>query len=119
MNTSDYNESIYNILANTKTYVSDPTISIKTLINNHINTLLGEKIISEKMFLAICHGIPVTPHFYGIPKVHKPNAPNSPLPPFRGIIASINGPTTRAAYYLDSVLNTLVPIYCASHYQLL
>merc|ERR1711867_391157 len=58
----------------------------------------------------------VFPHFYGLPKIHKAPLPNLPLPPFRGIIASVHGPTTRASYYLDSVLNHLVPLYCGEHW---
>ena len=54
--------------------------------------------------------------FYGLPKIHKPNAPGHSLPPFRGIISSMKGPTTRASYWLDSILNPLVPQYCGEHW---
>ena len=119
MNTTDYNTSVIKTLENPSTYtplLEDPTPVISDTIRTQIWKLLDEEIISHKLYEAIIHGTPSTPFFYGNPKVHKTIPPGSPLPPLRGIISSINGPTTRAAYYLDSLLNPLVPLYCKDHY---
>ena len=94
----------------------DPTPDIKSLIQTQVGVLNDCGIILDELHRCINWGDVECPHFYGLPKVHKTIPPGSKLPPMRGIISSVKGPTTRASYYLDSVLNPLVPAYCGDHW---
>ena len=119
MDTSDYNNTMISMLNNINIYKRldvDPTDLIYSLMSRHIEKLLDLKIISDKMAEAILFGDPLCPHFYGLPKIHKDIKPGEKLPPFRGIIASVHGPNTRASRWLDSILNPLVPVYCGDHW---
>ena len=119
METEDYDRAINSILSNTEIYaplVEDPTSEITKLIHTQVGTLYEKDIISEELYRCITWGKVECPHFYGLPKVHKSIPPGSKLPPMRGIISSVKGPTTRASRYLDSVLNPLVPAYCGDHW---
>ena len=119
MNTVDYDASMRSMLANPGVYgtlSSDPTHTISNHMTRHINTLLKLEVLTEKLADSILTGDPQCPHFYGLPKIHKSIPPEKRLPPFRGIIASVNGPNTRASRWLDSILNPLVPAYCGDHW---
>ena len=119
MDTEDYDGAISAILSNTEIYAplrQDPTPDIKSLIQTQVGVLNDCGIISDELHRCINWGDVECPHFYGLPKVHKTIPPGSKLPPMRGIISSVKGPTTRASYYLDSVLNPLVPAYCGDHW---
>ena len=121
MDTSDYVLEIKTILSNPATYSpipSDPSLDINTNLNVLLLKLFKAKTIDENLFKAIRNEPEdiICPHFYGLPKVHKPTLPNHSLPPFRGIISSIHGPNTRASIWLDSILNPLVAEYCGSEY---
>ena len=119
MDTNDYNESINAMLSNELIYKplpEDPTVEIQELINNQIYELNSAGVISDKLSSNITTGEFICPHFYGLPKIHKPTPENQRLPPFRGIVSSVKGPTTRASYWLDSILNPIVPPYCDTHW---
>ena len=119
MDTEDYDTAINSILSNTAIYApldEDPTSDITKLIHTQVGVLNERGIVSDDLHRCIIWGKVECPHFYGLPKVHKPTPPGSKLPPMRGIISSVKGPTTRASYYLDSVLNPLVPAYCGDHW---
>ena len=73
-------------------------------MNKHIDKLVNLKIIDDKMSEAILFDNPVCPHFYGLPKVHKEIKIGEKLPPFKGIIAPVNGPNTLASRWLESIL---------------
>ncbi|XP_012941014.1 uncharacterized protein LOC106012483, partial [Aplysia californica] len=119
MNTSDYKHALNIMLNNPTLYkplTSDPTSSHLKAIHKQIRTLEQFKVISPEIHKSILHGEVSCPHFYGLPKIHKPNKQGSILPPFRGIISQIRGPTTRASYWLDSIFKPLVPDFCGNHW---
>ena len=119
MDTSDYDRSILNTLSNTNIYSplpSDLTSSIQVNINQHLSVMHDNNVLSDQLFNCTVNNVPSCPYFYGLPKIHKPIPDGDVLPPFRGIISSINGPTTRASYFLDHILNPLVPLYCGNQW---
>ena len=122
MNTCDYDNSLTNMLNNSNTYTpipSDPSLSINSDLNDILRDLHEANILSDDVFKCIVNDVDciTCPHFYGIPKLHKPESTYKyNLPPFRGIIASVSGPNTRASIWLDHILNPLVPQYCGSEY---
>ncbi|CAG4972619.1 unnamed protein product [Parnassius apollo] len=101
MDTSDYNSKIQKFLSDVSTYKkvkNDPTSStLKTtcdLIKKH----------SEKLNLDVKWIIPTcakSPKLYGLPKIHKPNAP------LRPIVSQIDSPTYRLAQHLAKILSPL------------
>ena len=119
MDTNQYNNAILSILANPTLYKplpTDPTSTNLCLIQAQIRHLEHLKIIPPEIMKHIIHGEVSCPYFYGLPKIHKPKSPHTNLPPFRGIISQTHGPTVRASYWLDSVLNPLVPTFCGEHW---
>ena len=86
MDTSDYDLEIKTILSNPATYSpipSDPSLDINTNLNVLLQKLFKAKIIDENLLKAIRNEPEdiICPHFYGLPKVHKPTLPNHSLPP--------------------------------------
>ena len=122
MNSTDYDNAMFNMLNNSITYSSipsDPSLSINSDLNAILKDLHGANILSDDVLKCIVNDVDciTCPHFYGIPKLHKPESTYKfNLPPFRGIIASVSGPNTRASIWLDHILNPLVPQYCGSEY---
>ncbi|CAG4951020.1 unnamed protein product [Parnassius apollo] len=98
MDTSDYNFKILQLLSDESTYKkvkTDPTTntlkSTSDLIKKH----------SEKLNLDVNSLIPSCtkpPRLYGLPKIHKPNAP------LRPIVSQIDSPTYKLAQHLAKVL---------------
>ncbi|CAG4951018.1 unnamed protein product [Parnassius apollo] len=98
MDTSEYNFKILQLLSDESTYKkvkTDPTTntlkSTSDLIKKH----------SEKLNLDVNSLIPSCtkpPRLYGLPKIHKPNAP------LRPIVSQIDSPTYKLAQRLAKVL---------------
>ena len=121
MDTCDYNNEIKLMLHNPSTYSSipsDPSLDINQELNVILLKLLEAGVLDEKLYKAIVNEESAIscPHFYGLPKIHKPTLPDHSLPPFRGIISSLHGPNTRASIWLDTLLNPLVAQYCGDEY---
>ena len=73
-------------------------------------------ILSDQLFNILLTTYPVVLIFIVFLKIHKSIPHGDGLPPFWGIISSINGPTSRAEYFLDHILNPLLPLYCGNHW---
>nr|XP_049699777.1 uncharacterized protein LOC126053464 [Helicoverpa armigera] len=101
MDTSDYNDKIQDLLSDVSTYKqvkTDPTT--KTLKST--SDLI--KKYSETLNLDVRYLVPSCakpPKLYGLPKIHKPNAP------LRPIVSQIDSPTYRLAQHLAKVLSPL------------
>ncbi|CAK1596643.1 unnamed protein product [Parnassius mnemosyne] len=101
MDTSDYNFKIQQLLSDESTYVkvkTDPTTNTLKTTSDLI------KKYSEKLNLDVNSIIPTCakpPKLYGLPKIHKPNAP------LRPIVSQIDSPTYRLAQHLAKVLSPL------------
>ncbi|XP_047020588.1 uncharacterized protein LOC124630667, partial [Helicoverpa zea] len=101
MDTSDYNDKIQDLLSDESTYKqvkTDPTT--KTLKST--SDLI--KKYSETLNLDVKYLVPSCakpPKLYGLPKIHKPNAP------LRPIVSQIDSPTYRLAQHLAKVLSPL------------
>ena len=94
MDTVDYNESINTMLSNDLVYKQldeDPTLEIHKRIADQIRKLESAEIVSSKLASNILAGELVCPHFYGLPKIHKPTPEGKRLPPFREPVSSVKG----------------------------
>ena len=70
-------------------------------VNEAVDALAAEGLISEKTAKCLHAKDAKTPKFYTLPKVHKPKNPGRP------IIAAINSPTTNLARFVDHHLQPL------------
>ncbi|CAK1591283.1 unnamed protein product [Parnassius mnemosyne] len=101
MDTSDYNFKIEQLLSDESTYVkakTDPTTNTLKTTSDLI------KKYSEELNLDVNSKIPACakpPKLYGLPKIHKPNAP------LRPIVSQIDSPTYKLAQHLAKVLSPL------------
>lgn len=101
MNTCDYNQKITALLSDVSTYKPvkrDPTPKVvkstTELLSKHSESLN----LDVKSLIPSC---PVPPKLYGLPKIHKQDAP------LRPIVSQIDAPTYRLAQYLAGVLSAL------------
>ena len=92
------------ILTDSNTYsltIRDPTTKTNNKHNKLINKLYIEKIIDKILRnKLICHN-PITPRIYGLPKIHKPNAP------LRPIVSTIGSTSYQLSKYLISILKNI------------
>ena len=79
----------------------DLTPEHSSRVNEAVNQLAAEGLISEKTAKCLHAKNARTPKFYMLPKVHKPNNPGRP------IIAAIDSPTSNLARYIDHHLQPL------------
>ena len=79
----------------------DPTGEHTNKVNEALNQLANEGLISEKTSKALQARDAKTPKFYTLPKVHKPGNPGRP------IIAAIDSPTSKLARFVDHHLQPL------------
>ena len=84
MDTSAYDQEIYALLQNKNIYEpipSDPTQEIHRSIAFLIRDIESSGAMTDKIADSILTGGELKcPHFYGLPKIHKPNAPGHSLP---------------------------------------
>ncbi|CAK1598337.1 unnamed protein product [Parnassius mnemosyne] len=101
MDTSEYNFKIQQLLSDVSTYKKvkiDPTTNTLKTTTDLI------KRYSEKLNLDVNSTIPSCakpPRLYGLPKIHKPNAP------LRPIVSQIDSPTYKLAQHLAKILSPL------------
>ena len=102
---SEYQEKCEKLLNDVKTYKmlkGDPTRKYKTELGNVLRDLKERKIITPELHRKLYPTVDQPPRFYGIPKIHKNNAPLHP------IVSSIGMITYECAKYLADVLSPLM-----------
>jgi hypothetical protein len=120
LNTIDYENKINEILLDDKTYrpiPHDPTPHTTNNIISLVDLMLSKNIIDEDTASCIRPEIPCrTPLFYGLPKIHKPNAP------LRPIISACNGPSDFLSNFITKIIQPLaesLPAYLKDTNQFL
>lgn len=96
----EYQTKLNNLL--TGEYVKiekDPTDSIEKAIKSKLKLCSSE--LSKETILKLSPQFSKPPHFYGLPKLHKP------LVPLRPIVSSIDSPTYKLSKFLLPILNPL------------
>ena len=80
MDRKDYDEKVQEILNDQKTYKvldKDPTQQTERKLNEKLANLKREDKISDNLYKKLRSSDSLPPHFYGLPKVHKPGASSS------------------------------------------
>lgn len=108
MDRTQYDQVIRNQLANTVFYKKlecNPTKTFQRRIDDLLNSLFQQDMITkqEKTFMTV--EFPITPVFYILPKIHKTFVD---IPPGRPIIAAIGSLTEKISAFVDYFLQPLV-----------
>lgn len=108
MDRTQYDQEIRNQLANTVFYKKlecNPTKTFQRRIDDLLNSLFQQDMITkqEKTFMTV--EFPITPVFYILPKIHKTFVD---IPPGRPIIAAIGSLTEKISAFVDYFLQPLV-----------
>ncbi|XP_045452128.1 uncharacterized protein LOC123661186 [Melitaea cinxia] len=101
MDTSDYNDKIQQLLSDESTYTNikaDPTNKVLKITTNLIKKYSESLNLDVKSLIPSC---PKPPKLYGLPKIHKADAP------LRPIVSQIDSPTYRLAKHVAHVLSPL------------
>jgi len=102
---NQYDSKMQNLLSDTTTYEiipSDPTPRLQRINNNKIQSIFNAKLIDNNTKLDLKTDISIPPRIYGLPKIHKPNAP------LRPIVSTINSPNYKSASILAQILGNVV-----------
>ena len=101
----EYNTKIDTLLTDKDTYKQldkDPTSKYKSKLINIIKEWKDNGSMSQKLYHRIYPTTDVVPRFYGLPKIHKVNAP------LRPIVSGIGSITYNVAKFLAEVMGPLV-----------
>ncbi|XP_069507297.1 uncharacterized protein [Ambystoma mexicanum] len=107
MDTDDYTRKCLSLLNEVDTYTKlngDPIVRIRSLIEEIIEQALDNKWISCKTSEFLINQHPITPVFYGLPKIHK----NQNDPPLRPIVAGTDSIFDPLSIYIDRLLQPLI-----------
>ena len=102
---SDYEEKIYSMLNDNTTYSllkRDLTGNIERKLNKYVYQLFKNKSISQSDYFHLRSSDAIAPMIYGLPKIHKPNAP------LRPIVSFINSPLYNLSKFLTNILSPLI-----------
>ena len=102
---SEYNEKCEALLSDTSTYKRerrDPTAMLTTKIINHLKDLKQSGAITWQQYSDLYPTMAVTPKFYCLPKIHKPDTP------LRPIVVSCGSITYNIAKHVAWLLRPLV-----------
>jgi hypothetical protein len=105
MNKEEYNRKIRALLGDTNTYKelsADPTQRYKNNLARTLREWKKQKVITDQAYDRVYPHSESIPKFYGLPKIHKKDAP------LRPITSSIGSVTYQAAKFLAKVLGPLV-----------
>ena len=97
----DYQNKVNTLLDDTNTYeklTSDPTRSIKNKLNQILRDWRREGRISDSLYSQLYPTAENIPKFYGLPKIHKKDAP------LRPIVSSIGSVMYNTAKFLAKIL---------------
>ena len=89
MNTEDYDSKAKSLLEDTRTYQplkKDPTKGFKRQLVQLLQELKTSNAISQQQYYYLYPTAEDIPKFYGLPKIHKANAPLRPIVACRGTI---------------------------------
>jgi hypothetical protein len=89
MDKHDYGEKALSLLNNINTYSilkSDPTGKTQRGLNAKLILLKKSNIIGKATYEKLYSSDGLSPHFYGLPKIHKPEIP------WRPILSFVNSP---------------------------
>ena len=106
MNNDDYVKCCLNSLKDSNFYEElpgDPNPKYRRDLDEKIDDLLSSNIINE-FEASKLQGGPLTPYFYGLPKIHKRLDRFSPLLP---ICCGFNSCTSKLSEFVDAFLKTL------------
>ena len=107
LNTTDYNSKMQNILNDTSKFVKlnkDPGKEVRRLedkVRRAIDTLLKKNLLTLSQYKEIYPSGSSPALLYGLPKVHKPNLPLSP------IMSSLNTYNRKLSEFLVPILMPL------------
>jgi hypothetical protein len=96
-----YERQIYNMLEDINTYTRverDDSHIVKADADKILRNLSDQKLLNTKQLRHLTKFTPVSPTFYGIPKIHKLNIP------LRPIVSQIHGPTSGISLLVDKLL---------------
>ena len=101
----DYREKALSLLNNRNTYSilkSDPTGKTQRGLNAKLLLLKKCNIISKTTYEKLYSSDGLSPRFYGLPKIHKPEIP------LRPIVSFVNSPTYGVSSFLAKILSPVV-----------
>ena len=105
LNKQDYQSKVKTLLDDTNTYeklTSDPTRSIKNKLIQILKDWRREGRIPDSLYSQLYPTAENIPKFYGLPKIHKKDAP------LRPIVSSIGSVMYNTAKFLAKILRPLV-----------
>ncbi|XP_069473373.1 uncharacterized protein [Ambystoma mexicanum] len=109
MDTIDYIKKCLELLNDSNTYMKldgDPIIKVRALIAKSVGEAVENDWISIKTSEFLINQHPITPVFYGLPKIHK----NRNDPPLRPIVAGTESIFDPLAIYIDRLLQPLIQV---------
>lgn len=101
---SSYEEKMAQLLSDETTYEKidfDPTEKLIKENTKLVNKLNKDKLISNNIKLRLRNESAIAPRVYGLPKIHKENAP------LRPIVSTINSPAGPLAKFCAQILNNI------------
>ena len=105
MDKHDYREKVLSLLHNRNTYSilkSDPTGKTQRGLNAKLLLLKKSNIINKATYEKLYSSDGLSPRFYGLPKIHKPEIP------LRPIVSFVNSPTYGVSSFLVKILSPVV-----------
>ena len=105
MNSNDYSEACLNSLLDTDFYEelpNDANPEYKAKINDKIDDLLSKELINDFEASNLKQGSR-TPHFYGLPKIHKEC---TTFPQLRPICSGFNSCAAKISEFIDYIKDT-------------
>ena len=105
MNKSDYNTKMNKLLEDRTTYLplkKDPTKTIKNQLVDLLKKWKQQQRISDRLYFQLYPTAEIIPKLYGLPKIHKKDAP------LRPIVSSIGSIMYQPAKHLAKTLGPLV-----------
>ena len=105
MDKIEYREKALSLLSDKNTYTvlkSDPTRKTQRDLNAKLLLLKKSNIISETTYKMLYSSDGLSPRFYGLPKIHKPEIP------LRPIVSFVNSPTYGVSSFLAKILSPVV-----------
>ena len=100
-----YDEKMLSIVNDEDTYQclkKDPSPALQTRMNSFLLTLVKKNELSQMLYQRLRRSDATTPQIYGLPKIHKLDAP------LRPIVSFYSSPTYHLSKHLSLILSPLV-----------
>ena len=107
----EYDKGLFKIINYTTKFrvlTSDPTLTREGKLQRSLRELRKKGLFDPEVYEAIYPSGSQPARIYGLPKMHKPRAPNS-TPQFRPIVSSIGTYNYSLAKYLSNLLQPHIP----------